>query len=100
MTDKGAWCAAVHGVANRHELVTEQEQKQFFKKVQMTLFTNRNTYINQKQTESYQRGNIVGRDKSESWNELGKTVVCIPEERYLFPAQELNLGSLDENQQS
>ena len=34
----------------------------------------------------------MGRDKSESWNELGKTVVCIPEERYFFSAQELNLG--------
>jgi len=42
----------------------------------------------------------VGRDKSESWNELGTTVVCLHEERYLFPAQELTLSSQDENQES
>ena len=40
----------------------------------------------------------MGRDKSESWKELGMIIVCIHEERYLFPAQELTLSSLDENQ--
>ena len=24
--DRGAWCVAVHGVAKRHDLVTEQQQ--------------------------------------------------------------------------
>ena len=66
----------------------------------MNLFTKQKYLHNQKQTYSYQRGNLVGRDKSESWNELGTTVVCLHEERYFFPAQELTLSSLDENQES
>jgi len=49
VTDKGACCAAVRGVANRHELVTEQEQQQFYKKVQMNIFTKQK-YLHKSET--------------------------------------------------
>ena len=29
--DNGAWCAAVHGVTKRHDLVMEQQQQQSYK---------------------------------------------------------------------
>ena len=31
--DRGAWRAAVHGVAVRHDLVTEQQQKFYHNKI-------------------------------------------------------------------
>ena len=42
----------------------------------MNLFTKRKqTYRNQKQIYGYQRGNMVGRDKSGAWDEHTHTTI-------------------------
>ena len=35
--DSGAWCAAVHGVAVGHDLVTEQQQQNIRKKMHVLI---------------------------------------------------------------
>ena len=47
-----------------------------FKMIQMKLFTKqKQTYRHRKQTCSYERGNLVGRDKSGAWDEHTHTII-------------------------